>query len=220
MKACYYQKMDLILKVAKFAREAHGTQLRKYTNNPYIYHPARVASRMMLLDNSNIEMACAAFLHDVLEDTKVTKQQLIDNFGNEIADLVDELTNKFTKEQYPKLNRKERKEKELERIASISTNAKLIKMLDRIDNLKEIDLTDGFAVTYLDESHQLYFKLKNADVQIAEELHQIILGGKWTIHMKECDNCRFFPVSPSCDIGTKLLALIDSQGLIAFKRID
>ena len=77
----------LIMKAYNFAKEKHGEQLRK-SGEPYIIHPVQVAYTLaeLELDDSTV---CAALLHDVVEDTDVTNQDLINEFGTEIAEMVD-----------------------------------------------------------------------------------------------------------------------------------
>lgn len=73
-----------------FAKDAHGTQTR-YTGDPYITHPVSVANILaeMRMDPQTIK---AALLHDVVEDTPVTSADLVEKFGQEVADMVDGVT--------------------------------------------------------------------------------------------------------------------------------
>ena len=101
--------MDAILeKVKVFADQAHGDQRRKYSNERYIFHPLRVMENCRNYTDDMAVLA-AALLHDVLEDTKVTREEM-DNFLREIMpevmaartlDLVIELTDVYTKKNYP-----------------------------------------------------------------------------------------------------------------------
>src|SRR5690606_23122807 len=99
--------------------KAHGEQLRKYTPDRYIVHPIRV---MLICQEytDDIAMLSAALLHDVLEDTPVQKDELkgflmtVMSPEQAITTLkyVVELTDVFTKKDYPALNRRKRKLKE------------------------------------------------------------------------------------------------------------
>lgn len=170
---------DLIIKAARFANKAHTGQLRKFTEAPYVTHPMRVANAVMLLEDSDPEMVAAAMLHDTIEDTSVTYPDLLNTFGKIVAELVLELTNQYTSKLYPKINRAARKEAELKRIAEISREAKIIKMLDRLDNLREIDYTDGFTKLYCAESAELLRVLKDAHPEVAAELaSEVEIAGK------------------------------------------
>ncbi|MHC4264326.1 MAG: HD domain-containing protein [Planctomycetota bacterium] len=138
------------------ATTAHATQRRKYTDEPYIMHPARVAIAVALDKRSDADMVAAAWLHDVPEDTKYNLEYIFDEFGNTVFQLVFDLTDEYTRDSYPLLTRKERKAMEFTRLSNVSDQAKLIKMYDRIDNLKSIYGTEtGWIKTYLSESNQL-----------------------------------------------------------------
>src|SRR5690554_5996823 len=103
----------------EFARKAHAEQFRKYSNEPYIVHPIRVAELVKTVSHSH-DMVCAAYLHDVVEDTPVSIDEIHAEFGQGIGDLVDELTDEFLKINYPHLNRSSRKQREVERQAGMS----------------------------------------------------------------------------------------------------
>lgn len=79
--------MDLIEQAIIFAAKAHHGQMRKGSDTPYITHPFSVA---MLLQKAGCteEVIAAAILHDTLEDTATTYSELVEQFGNEVADLV------------------------------------------------------------------------------------------------------------------------------------
>ena len=80
----------IVLKAYNFAVEKHGEQLRR-SGEPYIIHPMQVANILaeLGLDDSTV---CAALLHDVVEDTEVTHEDLIREFSLEIAEMVDGVT--------------------------------------------------------------------------------------------------------------------------------
>jgi (p)ppGpp synthase/HD superfamily hydrolase len=102
------------------------------------------------------DMIAAAWLHDVYEDTRFIPPTLTNQFNAEVDQLVIELTNVFTKEAYPDRNREQRKASEIARLAGISPQAQIIKLCDRIDNLRTIGAKDrGFALLYCDESDAL-----------------------------------------------------------------
>ena len=93
-----------------FATAAHRGQIRKYTQEPYIEHPKRVAALVKTVAHTP-EMLAAAYLHDVVEDTEVSIQDIKSRFGSLVAQLVEELTDQYEKANYPDLNRKARKER-------------------------------------------------------------------------------------------------------------
>lgn len=112
-----------------FATKKHKGQKRKYGEDDYIIHPVRVAKSLEEIDD--IDLYCAALLHDTLEDTDTTYEEIKSEFNKKIADLVVELTNDELKikDLGKTVHHKEKLEK-------ISSNALLIKLLDIYDNLK------------------------------------------------------------------------------------
>ena len=144
-------KMNLRERALVFAKNAHEGQVRKYTGEPYFNHVESVGKRVAAITD-NQEVIAAAILHDTLEDTDVTLNELIIGFGQEVAWLVVELTDQYTSKRYPELNRKARKKLEALRLADISTQAKLIKREDIEDNTSTIvEFDPGFAKIYLKE---------------------------------------------------------------------
>lgn len=158
-------------KALAFARKAHGDQQRKYSHEPYIEHPKRVAEMVRKVPHTQA-MICAAYLHDVVEDTPVNILQIEEEFGEEVARLVHELTDEFMKENYPSLNRKERKKRETKRQSSMSPEAKTIKLADVIDNTRDIIKNDkDFSRRYIPEM---------------EALVEALQGGNFKLLMKAC----------------------------------
>lgn len=143
--------MNLRERALVFAKNAHEGQVRRYTGEPYFNHVESVGKRVAAITNDE-EMVAAAILHDTLEDTDATMDELIEAFGRKVAELVIELTDQYTSEAYPKMNRKLRKDLEAVRLGQISEKAKLIKLCDLADNTSTIVEHDpGFAKIYLKE---------------------------------------------------------------------
>lgn len=150
----------------QFATEAHGEQKRKFNYEAYIEHPKRVAQQVKTVPHTS-EMICAAYLHDVVEDTPVSLEEIREKFGHRVADLVGELTDEFVKENYQHLNRRERKAKEVARQANISPEAKTIKLADVIDNTRDIIEHDrDFARRYIPEMIALTEVLQGGDFKL------------------------------------------------------
>lgn len=171
---------DILDQVMRFADEAHGAQMRKYTPERYIVHPIRVMETCRNYDAS-LPVLAAALLHDVLEDTEVKKKEMLAFLQNIMSDsdaqatvmLVEELTDVYVKSAYPKWNRTQRKIKEVERIRDTSSQAQTIKYADIIDNTSEITLHDpDFAPRYLYECLEI---LKIAD-KGNKDLHKTALS--------------------------------------------
>jgi (p)ppGpp synthase/HD superfamily hydrolase len=128
----------------------------------------------MLLLDADEAMVAAAWLHDTIEDCGVARQTLATEFGEPVATIVTELTD-TTKADFPNLNRAGRKARECERLRSASRPARIIKLLDRIDNLSEKGVTDdGFLKLYARESAMLLEALQGTDAELEAELKGLI----------------------------------------------
>lgn len=172
--------MNKFLHATNFARIAHEGQVRKVSGKPYITHSARVAAGVAILKNGlkypNFEdMVVGSVLHDTVEDTVVTIEDIIREFGHESGRIVAGLTNSFTKKAYPNLIRKERKRLEHEKIYALTTDIKIIKMIDRIDNLNDRFADDNFAAVYVGESKLLISGINTAINPLYEEDFNIVL---------------------------------------------
>ena len=168
--------MDLIKKARKFATRAHKGQVRKYTGEPYIVHPIAVAETVRIHGGSD-EMVAAAMLHDTIEDTNVTYDDVRKEFGITVAGLVRELTDTSSPSDG---NRAVRKEIDRRRLAKASADAQTIKLADLIDNTTSIVAHDpGFAKVYLKEKEAL-LKVMNkglADLRVTawcQVAHEVV----------------------------------------------
>lgn len=177
--ACYNMLMTnteskaIIASAALFATKAHARigQVRKYTGDPYIVHPAAVAELVTSVDHTP-EMVAAAWLHDTVEDTDVTINDIEMTFGPKIALLVSELTDVSVKADG---NRAVRKLKDRMHTATVSPEAKTVKLADLIDNSKSIIQYDlGFARTYIAEKSELLKVLKEGDSTLWARAKQIV----------------------------------------------
>lgn len=121
---------------------------RKYTNEPYIVHPKEVARLVSNVDHDS-NMIAAAWLHDVVEDANVKLNTIRRIFGNDIATLVDELTDRVS---LATGNRARRVALNTERLAKISGRAQTIKYADIACNVRDIALHDpDFCKVYVEE---------------------------------------------------------------------
>lgn len=153
---------NIIEKARIFATKAHASidQRRKYTNEAYIVHPAEVAQIVESVPHTKA-MVAAAWLHDVVEDTPITLEEIYTEFGQEIGDLVEMLTDISKPEDG---NRKTRKAIDCEHTAKASPEAKTIKLADLISNTTSIvEYDPGFAKVYLREKELLLEVLKEGD---------------------------------------------------------
>lgn len=158
---------EVLDRVRDFADRAHGSQKRKYTDEKYIVHPERVMKLCQEYTSKNAVLA-AALLHDVLEDTDTSKEEIFEfltdvmGYGaaQKTVQLVEQLTDVYEKKRYPQWNRDKRKSMEAERLAKVSAEAQTIKYADIADNTQEIVEHDpGFSRRYLQECRVLLQKM-------------------------------------------------------------
>lgn len=156
----------------RFAKEAHGDQLRKYTNEPYITHPVAVA-HMVAKVTEDVDMICAALMHDVIEDTDRTFEDIRDaGFGYRCASLVRQVSDVSKPEDG---NRAKRKEKDRLHLAIASPEAKTIKLADLIHNSASITKHDpGFAEIYMGEKLDLLHVLTEGDQTLWKKAFDIV----------------------------------------------
>jgi (p)ppGpp synthase/HD superfamily hydrolase len=160
----------LILHAVRVATVAHHGQMRKYTGDPYIVHPLSVA-QMVAHRTMDPHVIAAAVLHDVIEDTSVTYHHLLSLFGERVAELVNELTDRYTHEAYPQFNRAQRKQMERDRLATVSQDAQLIKGCDMLDNMWSIQTHDpGFYSVFMKEKQLLLEVLTGLDPHVRLQL--------------------------------------------------
>lgn len=125
--------MSLIMDAIQYATQAHAGVARKYHNDPYIWHPARVAGLVASCGGTE-SMIAAAWLHDVIEDCGKNVDELAQLFGPAVAGLVLELTDP----EEPGVPRGLRKKNQRDRLRTASRAAKLIKLCDRLDNVRDM----------------------------------------------------------------------------------
>jgi GTP diphosphokinase / guanosine-3',5'-bis(diphosphate) 3'-diphosphatase len=126
--------MSLILKALEFAAQKHRDQRRKDKEaSPYINHPIQLAN--VLWHEGGVAdpvVIAAALLHDTVEDTETSWQELRGEFGDEIADIVLEVTDvKWLKKVV-------RKRLQVARARHASKSARLVKLADKICNLRDV----------------------------------------------------------------------------------
>ena len=158
--------MNKLQRAHLVALVAHEGQFRKYNNVPYVIHCLNVY-HIVADYTKNEDVWAAALLHDTVEDTNVTQTLLTTLFGGQVSHLVYELTNVFTSASYPDKNREERFKMELDRLATISSDAQTIKYADLIDNTNDIVKHDkDFASVYLSEKWRVLQALDKGDPRL------------------------------------------------------
>lgn len=156
---------ELERRALEFATQAHGSidQRRKYTGEPYIVHPIAVADLVRSVPHTP-EMIAAALLHDVVEDTPVTIEQIGAEFGPAVGYLVSWLTDVSRPADG---NRRQRKHLDLLHTAKAPPAAKTIKLADLIDNTLTISKHDrSFWPVYRREKEALLKVLVEGDASL------------------------------------------------------
>lgn len=161
------EEAELISRAAAYATSAHhGIERKKLPGVPYVVHLAEVAA---LADRAGLgaHAVAAGWLHDSVEDTPVTIEDIIDEFGTKVGLLVAYKTDVFTNEAYPHLNRTERKRRERERLSWGSPIEQGLALCDLISNTTDIVRHDpDFAVTYLAEKREILKVLLSAPEEL------------------------------------------------------
>jgi len=126
--------LELVTRAADFAARAHATQHRKgLAEEPYVNHLTEVAALLAgAIEDDDVELIAAAYLHDTLEDTATRYEDLDMQFGANIARLVAEVTDDKS------LPKAERKRLQVETMASKSARAQLLKIADKTSNLRSL----------------------------------------------------------------------------------
>ena len=142
-----------------FAAEKHRGQKRKDARGtPYINHPIMVANLIANIGGiTDVEVLQAALLHDTVEDTETTADEIEGRFGYAVRSLVMEVTDDKS------LEKQERKQLQIEHAPNLSPRAKVIKLADKIANLS--DLVTSPPVGWELERQQRYVSWSNAVVE-------------------------------------------------------
>ena len=164
-----------ILSAAEFAAHKHAGQRRKgAAQEPYINHVIEVAR--LVAENSelqDVELVMACLLHDTVEDTDATTEQLTAIFGNDVASLVAEVTDDKT------LPKETRKELQIKNASHKSPRAQTLKVADKISNLRSILVSPpaGWDLDhrrqYFDWAKQVVDRLPSANPALKAEFDRV-----------------------------------------------
>ena len=158
--------MNRVISAISFAADKHRNQRRKDIEaSPYINHPIALAN--ILANEAGIEdekVLVAAILHDTIEDTETTSQELADLFGDDVTAIVLEVTDDKS------LPKAERKRLQVEHAPTISRRAKLVKLADKIANLR--DIAANPPADWPLQRQQEYFDWAKAVVDGLRGIHQ------------------------------------------------
>ena len=148
-------------KVYDFVHHWHRLQKRKYSKEPYVNHLAAVANTVWTFTRDS-KLVAIALCHDLYEDTDCPEKALLHTLSEAgytpdeitfINQKVWELTDRYTRNKYPHLNRRERMNLEIERLGKISPDAQTVKYADILDNQPDIAKNDPhFSVVFTREA--------------------------------------------------------------------
>lgn len=163
---------DLIKQALEFGLKAHGDQERQWTKEPYFNHCIEVA-RFVEEVGGDDAMIAAALLHDVVEDTPVTIEDIRTLFGEDVAALVDDLTDVSKHEDGI---RAVRKAIDRQHSSKASPRAQTIKLADLKSNTTDIVLRNpGFAKVYMPEKRALLEIMRRGDARLYGECWKLLL---------------------------------------------
>lgn len=161
--------LALIFKSLEFASIKHRDQRRKDAEaSPYINHPIALAKVLTAEGGvTDANVICGAILHDTIEDTETTFEELVAAFGETIAKIVQEVTDD------KKLPKEVRKRLQIEHAPHASNQAKLVKLADKISNLRDIlssppaDWSLIRKQDYFDWSKQVVDQIRDASAELS-----------------------------------------------------
>ena len=172
---------DLVARAREFAIREHRRidHRRKYSKQPYDVHLEAVADLVAGVTD-DAEVIAAAWLHDIVEDTPITLDDVAREFGGAVARLVDELTDVSRPGDG---NRAARKAIDRAHLAAASPRAKTIKLADLTDNARDICRHDaGFGRVYLGEMEALLAVLGEGDPTLMAKARETL--ARWLAHVR------------------------------------
>ena len=168
--------MSSLLVAIKFAADKHRRQRCKDSEGtPYINHPIAVAEVLSRIGGiTDLPTLQAALLHDTIEDTETSPQELEKHFGHEVCMVVQELTDD------KRLPKEERKRLQVEHAPSYSKAAKLVKLGDKICNVSEISPTQPTEwllprkLEYLDWAERVVSGCRGGSLELAQHFDAVV----------------------------------------------
>ena len=165
---------ELLDRAIVFAVRAHAGTERRCKGFPYIVHPLEAVGIVATM-TSDQELLAAAALHDVVEDTDITLEQIRDEFGERIAALVAAETDELYPEVHDVESWRKRKQAAIDRLASASLDAKMVALGDKLSNMRAI------ARDYAVQGDKLWNRFHSKDRKdhewhyrgLADSLHEL-----------------------------------------------
>lgn len=172
--------VGLILRAMRFSAEKHRDQRRKDSNSsPYINHPIQVAETLWTVGEvRDITLLVAAILHDTIEDTSTTPDEIQTEFGEDILALVLEVTDNKS------LPKQVRKQLQVETAAHKTFNARLLKLADKVCNVYDIltsppaDWSLERQQEYLLWTEKVVAGLRGINSKLENRYDELLVSGK------------------------------------------
>ncbi|MBA4183841.1 MAG: HD domain-containing protein [Acidobacteria bacterium] len=172
-----------LLEAINFAAKKHSTQKRKGADEqPYINHPLEVLN--LLINVGKIEdynVLIAAVLHDTIEDTETTKEEITELFGADVCEMVLEVTDDKS------LPKAERKQKQIEHAPHLSRGARYIKLGDKISNIRDVSENppDGWSderrLEYVEWGEKVIDGLRGVNENLENYFDELVLAAREAI---------------------------------------
>ncbi len=141
----------------KFAASVHAGMVRKGNNQPYIFHPLEVLSLVSLMTLDD-EVLCAAILHDTVEDTDASIEDIRNSFGDRVAELVGYESEDKRGNVNKAATWKDRKQETINRIRALDDEgAKMVCLADKVSNLR------SFHLGILDKGEEFFNSFNQKD---------------------------------------------------------
>jgi Guanosine polyphosphate pyrophosphohydrolases/synthetases len=172
--------LQTLIKAASFAAQKHTGQTRKgAAREPYINHPLEVANLLANVGEvSDCEVLTAAVLHDTIEDTRTTPEEITELFGEKVCGYVQEVTDDKS------LPKDERKRRQVEHAPHLSHGAKQIKLADKISNITDIcksppaDWSLERKLRYIEWSESVVAGLRGANEKLEKYFDELVVKAR------------------------------------------
>lgn len=162
------------MRAIDFAAQRHRFHKRKDEKaTAYINHPIRVAMTLVEAGEDDLDLLIAAVLHDTIEDTKTTAEEIEDVFGKEVASLVIELTDD------KQLEKEERKRLQIERAKCHTLQARKLKLADKICNVGDIlshpphGWSEDRKVNYIEWAKQVVDQIRGTQPVLEQQFDEL-----------------------------------------------
>ncbi len=168
--------LTALIQAINFAAKKHRSQKRKGADGePYINHPLEVLNLLTNVGQvEDFDVLIAAVLHDTIEDTETSEEEITGLFGENVCQMVLELTDDMS------LPKAERKQLQIEHAPHISTGAKQIKLCDKISNIRDVtenpprDWSQKRRLEYINWGKQVVAGLRGANENLENHFDALV----------------------------------------------